>query len=318
MNKRTIALKRSQFYQKIRQFFELENYVEVETPLLSPALIPESAIEVFATQSISPHGEMQSLYLTPSPEIYMKQLLAEGIGDCFQLCKSFRNAEQQGKRHQQEFTMLEWYSVSQNYRHNLKRTQKLLQFLASFATEETRHFFTEFQEKTMHELFMEFVNINLQQCQTLADFKHHATQAGFNDYALKADSWEALFHFIFISHIENKIPGNKTVFILDYPAQITTTAKAQNGFYERWEFYMKGWEIANCYSEETRFSVMQTLFEEEGHLKQQMQVPHKVDLSYLDIFKNNLFPHSSGCALGVDRLLAIALNAESLGDISLC
>ena len=82
---------------------------------------------------------------------------------------------------------------------------------------------------------------------------------------------------------------------------------------------MNGWEIANCFTEETRYNEMYSLFQEEGILKQEMSVPHPVNFDYLDIFKTDTtgkssFPDCSGVALGVDRLFAIALNVDCLSQ----
>ncbi|HCK93147.1 MAG TPA: hypothetical protein DHW71_09180, partial [Gammaproteobacteria bacterium] len=60
------------------------------------------------------------------------------------------------------------------------------------------------------------------------------------------------------------------------------------------------------------------LFLEEQTAKKDMLVPHAVNFDYLDIFKDNQFPACSGCALGVDRLFALALNAKSLADVNIC
>ena len=80
---------------------------------------------------------------------------------------------------------------------------------------------------------------------------------------------------------------------------------------------MKGWEIANCYTEEARYTEMLKLFKQEEILKNKMKVPHPVNYDYLDIFKNNQFPQCSGVALGVDRLFTVAMNAHSLEDVAL-
>ena len=77
----------------IRQFFLEREYIEVDTPVLSPALIPESCIEVFKTEYISQDNKKKDYFLIPSPEVWMKKLLSKGSGNIFQLVKSFRNIE---------------------------------------------------------------------------------------------------------------------------------------------------------------------------------------------------------------------------------
>src|SRR6056297_1024126 len=95
---------RSELNHRIRLFFQSRNYLEVETPLLSPALIPETPIELFETTFFNDFLGDQQLYLIPSPEVFMKKLIAAGSGDIFQLTKSFRNSEQVGPQHNPEFT----------------------------------------------------------------------------------------------------------------------------------------------------------------------------------------------------------------------
>jgi len=317
MNKRELALNRSKFYQDIRNFFNGLDYVEIETPILSTSLIPESAIEVFESQRVLSDGRCEPLFLTPSPEIYMKTLISEGIGDCYQLTKSFRNLEDASQKHANEFTMLEWYAMNFNYKDNIKVTQNLLRQLAPKASDATRHLFTDFIEVTMHELFHDYVNIDLAQAETLAQLQNQARKAGFSEYVDKSLTWGELFNFIFVAHIERQLPADKTVFVTNYPVQIPTTAKRNASHYERWELYMQGWEIANCYTEEARYDAMFDLFKQEAQLKLKMKVPHPVNYEYLNIFKNNAFPQCSGVALGVDRLFAVLQNAASLDEVSL-
>ncbi|NCC65549.1 MAG: elongation factor P--(R)-beta-lysine ligase, partial [Spirochaetia bacterium] len=102
---------RSHMNRIIRSFFDERGYTEVDTPLLSPTLIPESTIENFATRFENPFLPSSELYLVPSPEIYMKQLIAQGFGSIYQISHCFRNSEQLGHIHNPEFTMLEYYTM---------------------------------------------------------------------------------------------------------------------------------------------------------------------------------------------------------------
>lgn len=311
-----IAKARSIFYRTIRDFFDNQGYIETETPILSPSLIPESSIEIFETHLNHFHRDSDKLYLVPSPEFFMKILLSEGFGDIYQITKCFRNAENYSPKHYCEFSMLEWYALNKDYKDNIKVQKDLLKALAPTAADDTRHLFENFSEITVTDLMQEYARIDLNECSTFEEFKEHASACGYEDYANVSSTWEELFDRIFISHAENKLPEDKTVFLKDYPAQIPTTAKRNGNFYERWEFYMKGWEMANCYTEEARYEEMKNLFQEEEKAKNKMITPHKVDYDYLDIFKGN-FPVCSGVALGIDRLFAIYMNAGSLDDISL-
>ena len=100
--------------QSVRSFLNDRAYLELDLPVLSPALIPESYVEVFETE-YRYFDHRQKLYLTPSPELFIKRLLVEGIGNCYYLGKSFRNSEPTSSKHLGEFTMLEWYRVDASY-----------------------------------------------------------------------------------------------------------------------------------------------------------------------------------------------------------
>ncbi|MEJ2743407.1 MAG: hypothetical protein P8176_13245 [Gammaproteobacteria bacterium] len=254
--------------------------------------------------------------MTPSPELYMKVLIREGVGDCYQLSKVFRNAEHDGPRHHPEFTLLEWYAMERDYLDNLAITQALLKTLAPSAHPAVRHLFESFTEVTMQEVFLDTTGIDLNQCEAFDGFVEAAIRAGYADYALRSTEWEELFNRIFISDVEPKLPLDKTVFLKDYPAQIPTTARREGAVYERWEFYMNGWEMGNCYTEESRYDEMHALFRREQALKAKMMTPHPVDFDYLDIF-DGAFPMCSGVAMGVDRVFAVHQHADSLDAVSL-
>ena len=100
--------------QSVRSFLNDRGYLELDLPALSPALIPESYVEVFETE-YRYFDHRQKLYLTPSPELFIKRLLVEDIGNCYYLGKSFRNSEPTSSKHLGEFTMLEWYRVDASY-----------------------------------------------------------------------------------------------------------------------------------------------------------------------------------------------------------
>ncbi len=86
-------MRQARFSESVRTYFRDSGYAEVDTPVLSPFLIPEPAIEVFQTEYLPPRGPARPLWLAPSPELWMKRLLAAGAGDIFQVSRSFRNAE---------------------------------------------------------------------------------------------------------------------------------------------------------------------------------------------------------------------------------
>lgn len=309
---------RSSFYEKIREFFKKEGFLEVETPILSPTLIPETAIEIFKADFIHPWEESLPFYLIPSPEIFMKELLSQGMGSLFQITKSFRNAESTSSRHNPEFTMLEWYGVGDNYRDNIKKTQNLLNYLFPLATERAKKYLSrEPKIISMREAFLSLTNIDLEKCYSFDDLKREAHEKGYIDFILRSHNWEELFNFIFVSDVEPFLPSEEQpVYLIDYPTQIITTAKKKNTFYyERWELYMKGLEIANCFTEEANPKEVKKMFHKEAFLKKSSLVPHEVDFDYYKHFENSQFPSCSGVAMGLDRLLMVLRESKTIEEV---
>ena len=107
---------RARLNRCVRGFFEDAGFVEVETPLLAARLILEPYIGIFATEQHHAGGTARMLYLTPSPELWMKRLVAAGMPRVYQMARCFRNVEEQGPFHHHEFTMLEWYAVDEDSR----------------------------------------------------------------------------------------------------------------------------------------------------------------------------------------------------------
>ncbi|MDR0323723.1 MAG: hypothetical protein LBI12_04660, partial [Treponema sp.] len=128
--------RRAGLIRQVRSFFDSKNYLELDTPLLSSNLIPESCLEVFETKRLFPPGskkENKSLWLIPSPEIWMKKIIARHKVNVYQICKCFRNGESSGHLHSSEFTMLEYYTMNADYMDSLTLTEELFKCLADEA-----------------------------------------------------------------------------------------------------------------------------------------------------------------------------------------
>ena len=110
---------RSNLLQAIRTFFIEQDYVEVDTPLRLPVLIPESNLVPFTSEDC---------FLHTSPELCMKRLLARGCTRIFQICHCFRK-EEHGRLHQTEFTMLEWYHKGWDYHDLMRQCEELISVL---------------------------------------------------------------------------------------------------------------------------------------------------------------------------------------------
>lgn len=298
--------------QRLRAFFIDRGYLEVDTPLLAPSLIPESVIRPFETSFVGPFHEARRLFLVPSPELWMKRLLAEGSGNLFQISRCFRNAEQIGPQHNPEFTMLEWYTLDSDYLAQADLTDELLAAVAHAGLPDRLR--APARRMSMAEAFDELASIDLAACSDHARLREEAERAGIA--TSPADEWEMLFNALFLQEVEPALPRDRPLILYDYPAAVPTLAKRIPGtpWCERWELYLDGIEVANCFSEATDPGEVAAFYRHEEARIGQAEAERRSDRRFREIFETG-FPRCSGVALGVDRLLMILLGVREIGGV---
>ncbi|MDR1249580.1 MAG: LysR family transcriptional regulator [Treponema sp.] len=349
-----VLYERARLFREIRSFFDQRNYLELDTPLLSPDLIPETCLEVFETACVAPPGSKtrssRPYWLIPSPEIWMKKLIARHCVSVYQICKCFRNGESTGHLHSPEFTMLEYYTMEADYRDSLALTEELFARLLELCPQGAGELCSDelcppsegtelrqrqspglrppFLRLTMEDAFARYAGFDLFKAVERGTLADEARRLGLNpppDLAVPA-----LYDLIFIHAVEPSLPKDRIVALTDYPAFVPCLAKKSGDgrTVERWELYARGIELANCYSEETDPGEIRRYFDREGQEKNRTAlVPHTIDEDY---WKNFLpradgpfpggepqgFPQCSGVAMGLDRLF-MALMGKSCIDAAL-
>ena len=318
--------KRASVIKQVRSFFDNKNYLELDTPLLSGDLIPESCLEVFQTERLYPYGSKKEncpLWLIPSPEIWMKKIIAQHSVNVYQICRCFRNVESSGHLHNCEFTMLEYYTMDADYLDSLVLTEALLKDL--FTTElhggvrEREEGFLPFERVTMADAFKRWAGFDLfaAAAEGSAAMGREARRLGLDP--VPGMTTPQLYDLIFIHAVEPHLRQEKPVALLDYPAFVPCLAKQSpdGTTVERWELYYNGIELANCFSEESDPQKVKKFFENEKTKKERAAiVPHKVDQNYWKLFEpsgGKGFPRCSGVAMGMDRLI-MALTGRSTID----
>jgi lysyl-tRNA synthetase class 2 len=293
---------RARIIRQVRSFFDRRNYLELDTPLLSPDLIPESCLEVFETRRITPGGGPAAgrpYWLIPSPEIWMKKIIARHRVSVYQICKCFRNGESTGFLHSPEFTMLEYYTMDADYRDSLALTGELFASLAASRSAPA----PSFDRLTVAEAFDRWAGFDLFEAAETGRLEAEARRLGL-DPPPGMDT-ARLYDLIFIHAVEPNLKQERPVALLDYPAFVPCLARQRGGTVERWELYWHGIELANCYTEESDPAAVRAFFEREAAEKRQNAlVPHTVDYEYWKMFlPEPPFPRCSGVALGLDRLI---------------
>jgi lysyl-tRNA synthetase class 2 len=316
---------RSKVFSAIRAFFDGEGFVEVDTPLLSPDLIPESCLEVFKTERLLPSGEeslkVGDLYLVPSPEIHMKKIIAAHKKSIYQMCKCFRNGESVGRIHNYEFTMLEYYTMGADYRDSVALTERmitaLLRLLPGLGLPLPDEVRPPFTRMTVNEAFIAYAGFDLYEAAEKGTLFDEARKKGIP--VPEGTETAVLYDVIFVQEVEPRLGKERPLVLTDYPAFVPTLARlnADGRTRQRWELYMRGVELANCYSEETDAAAVKRFFEDEAAKKERDAiVRHAVDHDYWKLFSSENgqpFPACSGVAMGLDRLLMVLSGRKAIG-----
>lgn len=284
--------RRALVYEFIRAFFREQGFLEVETPVRVPTVAPEPYITPF---------ESEAWFLSTSPELHMKRMLAAGYDRLFQLSHCFRRGER-GRWHNPEFTMLEWYHVGADYRQMIEDIEQLVVTLAS-----------KLGFNSTVKYRGQDIDIGLPWPKiTVRDAFLHA--AGWDPIA-ELDSLR--FDTDFVTKVlPNFIPNRPTV-LMDYPAAMASLARLKPDeaqVAERAEVFLGGLELANVYSElrdareqEKRFlEAIEQIQNEQG---QQIAMPRQ----FIEAMAH--LPECGGGALGIDRLVMLLCDADSIDEV---
>lgn len=300
----------------VRSFFESRQYLEIESPILTPYPSLDSNILAFETTFKSEIHDSRSFYLHTSPEHAMKKCLAEGIDRIFYAGKVFRNGELT-PMHNPEFTMVEWYRTGIDYHDIMKETEALiLHVLKAVQTEQKLEYqghsieLTQPWEKiTVRDCFIEKTGIDLENTRTPALLRDAATHIGIR--VRPDDDWETVFYKLFLERIEPGLGIDKPVFMMDYPIKMALMArrKMENPLWvERCELYIAGIELANGYSELTDpVEQMDRFKHAQDHRKKIENRTYPIDTELVSALESGIKP-CAGMALGFDRLVMLCLD----------
>ncbi|NTU73090.1 hypothetical protein HGB07_02850 [Candidatus Roizmanbacteria bacterium] len=337
---------RESVIKAIRSFFFDQGFHEVITPVLNNALPVEPNLYPFKTTWSTRAGERE-LFMSASPEIGLKKMLAKGIGNCFAIGKSFRNLEGAGSLHNPEFLMLEWYREDATYDQIMTDTRNLLLYIHSSVIARSEyddaislrkassspHVILEnssltYQSHTISltdpwptfslvELFNQHLKVDLENILDDIAMTQWCSKRGYNT---KNATWGELFDQILVNEIEPKLP--KTPFFLtDFPARISPlcTVNIQKPYLaERFEFYMFRMEVANGNNENTDWKTVQSVFEnEKKHREQHGLAVSPVDYEFIEALKVMSQKKYAGIGLGLDRLAMIFADVADINEIEL-
>ncbi len=282
----------------IRSHFKKSGFHEVFTPTLVPVPSIEPNLEVFQTELHTAKGIKRKAYLIMSPEFSIKKLLAAGIGNCFEISRCFRNEEEVSRLHNPEFTMLEWYRINADYKDIMKDFEQL--FLNIIGKNKLTY------QGEEYDLSAPWPRISV--AEAFEKF------AGKNVLEVSDDD----FYKIFFNEIEpGLMKSKKPYFVYDYPisqASLSRPKKEDPRFAERFEVFLAGIELGNCFSELIDAKEQKKRFEKDLALRQdRRKTDYPIDEDLIEALKSGL-PAVAGIAVGVDRLIMLAADAPDLRD----
>lgn len=297
---REALIARAQMYQRIRQFFAERDVLEVETPILSQAAVTDVHLaSIAATRHLA--GQAHAHYLQTSPEFAMKRLLASGSGAIYQICKVFRDDEH-GRKHNSEFSMLEWYRPDFDLKDLMFETAELLNCCLAERFGEIRPMLLSYKHA-----FQDRLDLNPLQA-SLKQLKDCALRLGLN--VNLGDDRLAYMDLLFSHFVEPSLGFDAPVFLTDFPPEMASLAQIKTdddgeSVAARFEVYIEGLELANAYAELTDAVQLRARFTADNAARTTLglaQMP--IDEHLLAALAH--LPNCSGIALGLDRLLMVA------------
>lgn len=288
---------RAALFQAIRNFFNLHGFLEVDTPVRQPVIIPESNIEPVMA------GEY---FLQSSPEVFMKRLLAAGCKDIFQLCNCYRRNER-GAKHLEEFTMLEWYRTGKDYFKLMNDCEELFRHLQSSMVQKGKlqgfPVSKTFQELDLHQPF--------ERCTVAQVFERYSTHS--LDQVIRDDCFEE----VLVEQVEPHLGVNRPMFVYDYPVEFGSLARTKRedaGLVERFELYLHGIELANGFSELTDVQEQRLRFESElKYIEKKWGRQQNIPERFLEELSN--LDEAAGIAFGIDRLLMVVMDKQQIDEV---
>jgi elongation factor P--(R)-beta-lysine ligase len=293
---------RAAIIQKIRTFFFERNVLEVQTPALGRYGVSDFHLKnIRAEYHSEPGAPPQTLFLQTSPEYHMKRLLAAGSGCIFQLGKAYRD-EEAGQRHLPEFTMLEWYRVGFDEHRLMDEVGELLQAVLDCDAPE---------RMTFDDVFLKYADVDLSQV-GLADLQTIAARHGLST---RAPARDVCLDYLMGVVIEPQLGLERPLFIYDYPASMAALARVEHNKARRFECYVKGVELANGFYELSDSAEQLRRFEADLRLRREAGLPEvEIDKAFLAALESGL-PDCAGVALGVDRLVMLALGVDDIREV---
>ncbi len=300
---------RARLNATIREFFAARGVLEVETPILSAAANTDPNLRSFVTRFSGPlAGGPRERFLRTSPEFAHKRLLAAGVGDCYELGRVFRDGEA-GRRHNPEFTLLEWYRVGWDHHRLIDETVALVRAALALVGKSANVYKIPYRD-----LFAGTLGVD----PLVADETRLRTVLGevrIDPAGLGRDDWLDL---LLTHRIQPAFPPDRITVVHDFPASQCALARIRPGeppLAERFELFVGTQELANGYHELADADEQRARFAADNVRRRERGLPElPPDERLLAALARGL-PDCAGVALGIERLLMAMTDSDDIRTV---
>lgn len=300
--------RRAEIASQVRRFLSSRGYLEVETPLLAGQVVVDLHLEPL--QADYRPGDLtgpgRALFLQTSPELGMKRLLAAGIGSIFQITRAFRNGEM-GPLHNPEFTIVEWYRLGASYHELIDEVEALVGQTLGIEVPWA-------QRLRYREAFVRQVGIDPFEA---SDAQLHQL-ALTRGYVAQSPARDDLLDFLLCELVQPALAAQRGVFLLDYPASQAALARIRPDeppVAQRFELFVEGVELCNGYQELTDAEELARRMHHQNELRRAKGRRILPPPDLLETAMRAGLPECAGVALGLDRLVMVALGARTLSEV---
>jgi len=316
---REVFATRASVISSMRQFLEARGFMEVETPILQAA-----SSGAAARPFITHHNALaEDFYLRISPETYLKRLVAGGIERVYEIGKNFRN-EGLDPTHLQEFTMIEWYAAYWSYQDNMVLVKELIQHVLRETLGTTTvqfqgsilNFGGEWQKIDYCDALREATDIDILAYETRDELAKAVKGSKAEVDADRYPSLPALIDALYKTTVRPSLV--QPTFLLNHPTVLVPLARRNSDrpeILDMFQVVVNTREIVKAYSElvdpvDQRARMLgQLAYREQGDDETMM-----LEEDYIECMEYGM-PPISGLGLGVDRLVALMTDVDSLRDV---
>ena len=302
-----VAARRATMLRRLRQYFDGEQVLEVDTPALSSTAASDVQLESFEVGSML---SSKPLFLNTSPEFCMKRLLAAGYPDIYSICRVFRDGEC-GRRHQPEFTLLEWY------RHDFELDEIIGDTLSVLAIALEEHtlrdiaIVRDYREAFVAAAQVDPISASISELADAADADTSLREALGDE----RDDWLDL---LLTSKVAPTFAVDQLTVLRHYPASQAALAQLcprNPSVADRFEVFMGTIELANGYVELSDAAAQAKRIAGDQSQRLRRGRPQRpTDHALIAALEAGL-PSCSGVAIGIERLQMILENTDDIRDV---